>query len=140
MHVLQALFTCGSIYLRGAQPGGSKPRGYYGTELRYGTVRFWQKVRYRITYEIFRKSTVRKYGIIFSVPYTFRTAVTHPLHLCFQVLHFSFLPVTLPRQLRSPLTLVGLRLEFVSLLCHNYDITIVALLLCSVVVGYCVFS
>ena len=33
----------------------------FGTELRYGTVRFWQKVRYGITYEIFRKSTVR-YG------------------------------------------------------------------------------
>ena len=40
-----------------------------------------------------------------SVPYSFRIPVTHPLHVCFQVLHFSFLPVTLPRQLRSPLTL-----------------------------------
>ena len=41
----------------------------FGTELRYGTVRFWKKVRYGIMYGIFRKSTVRKYGIIFSVPY-----------------------------------------------------------------------
>ena len=40
----------------------------FGTELRYDTVRLWQKVRYGITYGIFKKSTVRKYGIIFSVP------------------------------------------------------------------------
>ena len=58
----------------------------------YGKVRFWQKVRYGITgtYGIFRKSTVRKYGIIFSVPYAIRTPVMHALHFCFQVLHFSF--------------------------------------------------
>ena len=53
--------------------GGSFDQGVttvrFGTELRYGTVRFWQKVRYGITYGIFRKSTVRKYGIIFSVPH-----------------------------------------------------------------------
>ena len=67
----------------------------FGIELRYGAVRLWQKVRYEITYGIFRKSTVRKYGIIFSVPYTFRTPVTHALHFCFQVLHFSFLPLNL---------------------------------------------
>ena len=91
----------------------SKPKACYeqgvtavrfGTELRYGTFRFWQKVRYGITYGIFRKSTVRKYGIIFSVPHSFRTPVTHALHFCIQVLHFSFLPMTLPSQLRSPLT------------------------------------
>ena len=79
----------------------------YGSVRNYGTVRFWQKVRYGITYGIFRKSTVRKYGIVFSVPYTFRTPVMQymlAMHFCFQELYFSFLPITLPRQLRSPLT------------------------------------
>ena len=68
----------------------------FGTELQYGTVRFWQKVRYGITYEIFRKRTVRytemRYYIFRTVRYTFRTPVMHALHFCFQVLHFSFLP------------------------------------------------
>ena len=85
-------------------------RSYYCTVRNDGTVRFWQKIRYGITHGIFRKSTVRKFGIIFSVPYTFRTPVMHALHFSFQVLHFfflhfSFLPVTLPRQLRLPLTI-----------------------------------
>ena len=64
----------------------------YDTELR---TEFLEKVRYgtEIRYYIFR-----------TVPYSFRTPVTHALHFCFQVLHFSFLPMTLPRQLRSPLT------------------------------------
>ena len=30
-------------------------RGYYGSVRNYGTVRFWQKVRYGVTYKIFRK-------------------------------------------------------------------------------------
>ena len=58
----------------------------YDTELR---TEFLEKVRYGNTVSYF--------------PY--RTPVTHALHFCFQVLHFSFLPMTLPRQLRSPLTL-----------------------------------
>ena len=40
----------------------------YSSVWNYGTVRFWQKVRYGNTYEVFRKSAVRKYGIIFFVP------------------------------------------------------------------------
>ena len=70
-----------------------RARGYYGT------VRSWQKVWYGTTYEMFRKSTVRKYGIIFPVPYTFRTPVMHAWNI-----HFSFSPITLSRQLRTPLT------------------------------------
>ena len=50
----------------------------YDTELR---TEFLEKVRYgtEIRYYIFR-----------TVPYSFRTPVTHVLHFCFQVLHFSF--------------------------------------------------
>ena len=64
----------------------------YDTELR---TEFLEKVRHgtEIRYYVFR-----------TVPYSFRTPVTHALHFCFQVLHFSFLPMTLPCHLRSPLT------------------------------------
>ena len=63
----------------------------YNTELR---TEFLEKVRY---------GTKMRYYIFRTVPYTFRTPVMHALHFCFQVLQFSILPVTLPRQLRSPL-------------------------------------
>ena len=60
--------------------GGTHPRGSapaeqgvttvrFGTELRYGTVRFWQKVRYGITYGIFRKSAVRYGNTVLYFPY-----------------------------------------------------------------------
>ena len=38
---------------------------------------FWEKY-----------GTVRKYGITFSVSYTFRTPVMHAMHFCLEVLHF----------------------------------------------------
>ena len=130
--------TSGGVHLRSKAPS---PHSYketsqrwrvvskgllrYGSVRNYGTVRFCQKVRYGITYGIFRKSTVRKYGIIFSVPYTFRTLVMHALHFCFQVLHFSFLPITLPRQLRSPLIkqfqITITFCEKAKLFCHKYN-------------------
>ena len=100
----------------------------YGSVRSYGTVRFWQKVRYGITYGFFRISTVRKYGIIFSVSYTFRTPVMHALHFCFQVLHFTFLPITLPRQLRSPLIkqfqITITFCEKAKLFCYNYNLIV----------------
>ena len=81
----------------------------FGTELRYGTVGldFGKKYDTELRTEFLEKvrfGTKIRYYIFCTVPYSFRTPVTHVLHFCFQVLHFSFLPMTLPRQLRSPLT------------------------------------
>ena len=84
-------------------------RGHYGT-VRYGiTVRldFGKKCDTELRTEFLEKIryvTEIRYYIFHTVPYTFRTPVLHAFHFCFQVLHFSFLPITLPRQLRSPLT------------------------------------
>ena len=74
--------------------------------LRYGiTVRLDFGKKYDTEFlEKVRYGTEIRYYIFRTVPYSFRTPVTHALHFCFQVLHFSFLPMTLPRQLRSPLT------------------------------------
>ena len=85
------------------------PRGYYGT-VRYGiTARldFGKKYHTELRMEFLEKvryGTEIRYYIFRTVPYSFGTPVTHALHFRFQVLHFSFLPMTLPRQLRSPLT------------------------------------
>ena len=78
-------------------------RGYYGTVWNYGTVRldFGKKYDTELRTEFLEK--VRHGNTVLYFPY--RTPVTHALHFCLQVLHFSFLPMTLPRQLRSPLTL-----------------------------------
>ena len=58
----------------------------YGSVRNYGTVKFWQKVRYGITYGIFR-STVRKYNIIF--PYL-TVHFPYSSNACFALL----LPIT----------------------------------------------
>ena len=62
----------------------------YDAELR---TEFLEKVRYGNTVLYFSCRTVQ-------FPYSSNTRFA----LCFQVLHFSFLSITLPRQLRSPLT------------------------------------
>ena len=90
--------------------------------LRYGSVRNYGSVRLDFG---------KKYDTELRTElYSFRTTVTHALHFCFQVLHFSFLPMTLPRQLRSPLTLTSSHpsqyftqqyCEQAKLLCHNYS-------------------
>ena len=82
-------------------------RGYYGT-VRYGiTVRldFGKKYDTELRTEFLEKV---RYAAEIRY-YIFRTPVMHALHFCFEVLHFSclhfsFLPITLPRQLRSSLT------------------------------------
>ena len=87
--------------------------GRYGT-VRYGiTVRldFGKKYDAELRTEFLGKvrySTKIRYYIFRTVPYTFRTTVKHATHFCCKVLHFcflhfSFLPITLPRQLPSPL-------------------------------------
>ena len=81
----------------------------YGSVRNYGTVRldFGKKYDTELRTEFLEKvryGTEIRYYIFRTVPYSFCTPVTHALHFCFQVLHFSFLPMTLSRQLRSPLT------------------------------------
>ena len=80
----------------------------YGLVRNYGTVRFGKKYDTELRTEFLEKvryGTELRYYIFRTVPYSFRTPVAHALHFCFQVLHFSFLPMTLTCQLRSPLTL-----------------------------------
>ena len=77
-------------------------RGYYGT-VRYGiTVRLHFGKKYDTE---LRTEFLEKVRYVAEIRYyIFRTPVMHALHFCFEVLHFSFLPITLPRQLRSSLT------------------------------------
>ena len=70
----------------------------YGTQLR---TEFLEKVLYCKKYSKSIYSTFSvlhlRYYIFRTVPYTFRTPVMLALHFCFRLLHFSFLPITLPR-------------------------------------------
>ena len=83
----------------------------HGSVLNYGRptvgLDLGKKYDTELRTEFFEKyDRIRKCGIILSVSYTFSTTVMHATHFCFEVLHFSilhFLPITLPRQLHSPL-------------------------------------
>ena len=106
-------------------------RGYYGTELRYGTAGFWQKVRYGITYGIFRKSTVR-YGntvlyflyrtVHFSYSSNGRFALFLPSTALF-FLTYNFYHVSCAH-LSPPVTPHNFKQQYceqAELLCHNYN-------------------
>ena len=87
----------------------------FGTELQYGTVLrldFGKKYDTELCAEFLRnvrQGTKIRYYIFRTVWYTFRTTVMRAVHFCFEVQHFSFLrfsflSITSPRLLPSPLT------------------------------------